>query len=175
METAVFGGGCFWCTEAIFQSLKGVDKVTPGYAGGEKTNPSYEEVCSGTTGHAEVVKVEFNPREITFEDLLEVFFNLHNPTTKDQQGADMGTQYRSIILYTSSQQKEVAENYIQKITKENKFSNPIVTELKPITEFYPAESYHQDYFTVHQGAPYCEVVISPKLEKLKEKFSKLVK
>lgn len=173
-ETAVFGGGCFWCTEAIFQSLKGVVSVTPGYSGGESKNITYEEVSAGKTGHAEVIKIEFNPEEISFDDLLAVFFNTHNPTTLNQQGADIGTQYRSVIFYTSNKQKRSAESLIGDLTKNKAYDGPIVTEILPFKAFFPAEDYHKDYYEKHKDAPYCKLVIAPKLEKLNKKFKELV-
>ena len=170
IEAAVFGGGCFWCTEAIFQNLRGVVSVVPGYAGGTKPAPTYEEVSTGLTGHAEVIRVEFDPRQITFETLLEVFFALHDPTTKNRQGDDVGTQYRSIILYTTPAQRVMAETYIAELKK----TLPVTTELVPLTKFYEAEEYHRNYYQNNFQKPYCQVVISPKLIKLREKFGVLV-
>ncbi len=164
-ETAVFGGGCFWCTEAIFKSLKGVVSVVPGYAGGTTANPSYADVCSGKTSHAEVIKIEFDPGIIPYEDLLEVFLNTHDPTSLNRQGNDVGTQYRSIILYTTYGQKEAAERLIQP---------PMATEIKPLENFYEAEDYHRDYYDQNKDQPYCRVVISPKLKHLREKYSRLL-
>ena len=166
IEAAVFGGGCFWCTEAIFQNLRGVVSVVPGYAGGTKPAPTYEEVSTGLTGHAEVIRVEFDPRQITFETLLEVFFALHDPTTKDRQGDDTGTQYRSIILYTTPAQRVMAETYIAELKK----TLPVTTELVPLTKFYEAEEYHRNYYQNNFQKPYCQVVIIPKLIKLLQKF-----
>jgi len=168
-EYAVFGGGCFWCTEAVFQRLKGVKSVMPGYAGGATPNPSYELVCTGRTGHAEVIRIEFDPAEISYADLLEVFFATHDPTTKDRQGNDHGTQYRSIILYASDDQKQAAEEAIRKFAPD--FPAPIVTEIKPLGVFYPAEDYHQNYFNENGAQPYCSFVISPKLAKFRKKFA----
>lgn len=173
-EKAVFGGGCFWCTEAVFKMLKGVSEVYPGYAGGTVPNPTYEQVCTGDTGHAEVVVVEYNPSVIAYRDLLTVFFGSHNPTGKNRQGADVGTQYRSVIFYTTEKQKEEAEKYIAEINEVDG-GKPIVTEVEPLTEVYKAESYHKDYFTNHPSAPYCQIVINPKLDKVKEKFAQLLK
>ena len=171
-EIAVFGGGCFWCTEAVFEMLKGVKSVTAGYAGGPSAGsgqaPTYEEVCSGKTGHAEVIKVEYDPDLISYEDLLTVFFASHDPTTLNQQGNDVGVQYRSLILYTTPEQKSAAEKFIEEI-------KPVVTEVKPLEHFYEAEPYHQDYYQKNKSAPYCQVVINPKLEKVKERFSQLLK
>ncbi len=174
-QTAVFGGGCFWCTEAIFVSLKGVISVMSGYAGGTADRPTYETVCSGATGHAEVIQIVFDPAQISFRDLLEVFFVLHDPTTRDRQGHDVGEQYRSIILYTDDEQQRVAQAYIQELTQAKAFDHPIVTQVVPLTKFYAAEDYHQDYFAKNADKPYCAVVISPKLAKLREKFSTLLK
>ena len=172
-ETAVFGGGCFWCFEAIFRRLRGVESVASGYAGGKKENPTYEEVSTGETGHAEVVKIVFDPNIISYGTLLEIFFALHDPTTPDRQGADTGPQYRSMILYATAKQKETAEKYLEKIKKG--FTEPVVTEIEPLIRFYPAEEYHRDYYEKHQDQPYCEITIPPKLKKLEEKFSKLLK
>ena len=175
MKTAVFGGGCFWCTEAVFQMLKGVSKVESGYAGGAMENPSYEKVSSGNTGHAEVIRVTYDPAVISYEDLLTVFFGSHDPTTPNQQGADVGTQYRSVIFYTTPEQKNVAEEFIAEINASNEYGAPIVTELAPLDVFYEAENYHRDYFAAHPGNPYCEIVINPKLEKVQQKFADLLK
>lgn len=173
MELATLAGGCFWCTEAIFQKLKGVKKVTPGYTGGSVENPTYEQVCSGTTGHAEAIQLEFDPEIITFEKLLEVFFELHDPTTLNQQGADVGTQYRSAIFYHSEEQKKAAADAVKKLEKSDKFKSRIVTEIVPFTKFYQAENYHQNYFENNRTAPYCQVVIDPKIKKLYEEFEEL--
>jgi peptide-methionine (S)-S-oxide reductase len=174
-EVAVFGGGCFWCTEAVFQRLKGVTSVMPGYAGGSVKDPNYYEVCDGSTGHAEVIKLEFDPTIITYTQLLEVFFAVHNPTTLNKQGADVGTQYRSIILYSSEEQKMQAETYIKSLTQSGEFTNPIVTQVEKLDTFYTAETYHQKYFDQNQDQPYCEIVISPKLKHFQEKFPQLLK
>lgn len=174
-EFAVFGGGCFWCTEAIFGSLKGVVSVTSGYAGGAKDNPTYVEVCSGATGHAEVNKIEYDPTIITYGDLLEVFFALHDPTTVNQQGGDIGEQYRSVVFYAGNEQRHQAEAYLKKLTVENTYSRPIVTELALLTNFFPAEEYHQDYYAKNANQPYCRLVITPKLVKLQEKFGSKLK
>lgn len=172
-QIAVFGGGCFWCTEAIYQELKGVLAVMPGYAGGTTPNPTYEQVCTGRTGHAEAIRVEFDADQISFKTLLTVFFGTHDPTTLNRQGNDVGTQYRSIILTTSPEQKKEAEAYIEEAQKE--LSVPIVTEIKPLEKFYEAEDYHQNYYARNSGQPYCSFVIDPKLTKLKEKFRELLK
>jgi peptide-methionine (S)-S-oxide reductase len=172
---AVFGGGCFWCTETIFSSLKGVIEVTSGYAGGKTSRPSYLQVCSGTTGHAEVVKIEYDPSVIGYDDLLDVFFHTHDPTTVNRQGADVGEQYRSIIFYDSEDQKKQAERYIGKLNTGNEFNAPVVTQVKPLTEFYASEDYHQHYYEANASQPYCEIIISPKLAKFKKKFGNLLK
>ena len=172
-EIIVFGGGCFWCTEAIFSMLNGVIKVTPGYSGGVTKNPSYKEVCSGETGHAEVIKVEFDPSKIKLSKLLKVFFTSHDPTTPNKQGNDLGSQYRSIILYTNEKQKEEIEKYIKKI-KYN-FENLVVTQVQELEEFYSAEDYHKDYFEKNPLNPYCMLVINPKLKKSKKNFQNLLK
>lgn len=174
-EIAVFGGGCFWCTEALFKSLKGVLAVTPGYSGGKSDDPSYEEVSSGNSGHAEAVKIEYDSKVITFEDLLSVFFNTHDPTTLNRQGADIGTQYRSVIFYTSPKQKETAEKLITELETARAYDKPIVTKVEPFDKFFGAEDYHKNYYENHKDAPYCEIVIAPKLEKLNKKFASLLK
>lgn len=175
MQTAVFGGGCFWCTEAVFQKLKGVEKVTSGYAGGDMSNPDYEHVSMGNTGHAEVIEVQFDSNIISYEILLNVFFSVHDPTTMNKQGNDVGEQYRSVILYTNEEQKQQAEGFIKKLSDEHHFDNPIVTEIKPLGKFYPAEQYHQNYFESNPNQPYCQVVINPKVKKFKEKFAEYLK
>jgi peptide-methionine (S)-S-oxide reductase len=169
-EKATIGGGCFWCVEAVFQMRDGVVSVVSGYAGGNTPDPTYKEVCSGTTGHAEVVQVEFDPAKVTYAELLDLFWSAHDPTTPNRQGADSGTQYRSIILFHNDDQKQVAEKSKQQAAAQ--FENPIVTEIVPLTKFYPAEDYHQDYFDNNKNAPYCAVVIKPKLKKL-EKENKI--
>ena len=171
-EVAVFGGGCFWCTEAIFSSLKGVMEVLPGYAGGTMPNPTYEQVCTGTTGHAEATKILFDPSQITYNDLLTVFFATHDPITLNRQGADVGTQYRSVIFTTTPDQEQQAKDFISQLNQEGL---KVVTEITSFTEFYPAEDYHKNYYENHKDQPYCEAVISPKLEKLQAKFSELLK
>ena len=174
-EKAIFAGGCFWCTEALFKSLRGVVSVTSGYSGGDLENPSYERVSDGATGHVEAVKIEFSPDIILYEDLLTVFFNTHNPTTLNRQGDDVGTQYRSAIFYTNDAQKIAAEKFIIELTESKAYDKPIVTEIKPFTKFYPAENYHQNYYEQNKSAPYCEIVIAPKIEKLQKRFSMLLK
>jgi peptide-methionine (S)-S-oxide reductase len=174
-ESVVFAGGCFWCTEAIFKALKGVTSVMPGYAGGTVKNPSYEQVCTGTTGHAEAIKIDFDSSITSFRDLLEVFFSTHDPTQLNRQGNDVGTQYRSAVFYGSERQKQDAEKFIGELTQEKVFSSPIVTTLEPLTEFYEAENYHRDYFAKNPNQPYCMLVINPKLDKFKKKYLKLLK
>ncbi len=173
-EIAVFGGGCFWCTEAVFEGLNGVVSVVPGYAGGETANPTYEQVCSGATGHAEVVRVEYDSSQISYETLLAVFFATHDPTTPDRQGNDVGSQYRSIILCTSGEQKHQAEAFIEKLGESDYQGKPIVTEVRPMQAFYEAEEYHRRYYRQNEYQPYCRVVIAPKLEKLREKFKQFL-
>ncbi len=165
-ELATFGGGCFWCMEAVFERLSGVKSVTSGFAGGHTANPTYEQVCTGETGHAEVTQIEFDPAKISYEKLLDVFWQAHDPTTLNRQGADEGTQYRSVILYHDEAQKLAAEK--SKAAAQKNFKHPIVTEIAPITKFYPAEGYHQEYYDHNSNAPYCRVVIAPKLEKLEK-------
>ncbi len=165
-EIAVLGGGCFWCTEAVFKTLPGIIEVEPGYAGGNTENPTYSQVCSGRTGHAEVTKIVFDSDKLAYRKLLEVFFKVHDPTTLNRQGHDTGTQYRSIILYTSDEQAKEAAEYINTLGKTQVFESPIVTEVKPLVKFWPAEDYHRDYYAKNTGAPYCQAVIRPKLEKL---------
>jgi peptide-methionine (S)-S-oxide reductase len=174
-ETATFGEGCFWCSEAIFGSLKGVISVESGYSGGTTQNPTYEEVCSGETGHAEVVQIKFDPTIISYKELLEVFWKTHDPTTLNRQGADVGTQYRSVIFYHSPEQKELAEKYKEELNKENIFNKPVVTQIVPFTHFYKAENYHQDYFANHPNQGYCQFVIVPKLEKFRKIFKDQLK
>ncbi|MBI2924630.1 MAG: peptide-methionine (S)-S-oxide reductase MsrA [Verrucomicrobia bacterium] len=169
-ELATFGGGCFWCTEAVFERLDGVKAVTSGYAGGPKANPTYKEVCEGDTGHAEVIQIEFDPAKISFEKLLDLFWDAHDPTTLNRQGADSGTQYRSVIFFHSEAQKTAAEK--SKRAAAARFRDPIVTEIAPLTKFYKAEAYHQDYFRNNSNAPYCRVVIRPKIEKLDKRQKK---
>jgi len=174
-ETAVFGGGCFWCVEAAFAKLKGIVFIVSGYAGGTNEKPTYENVCSGKTGHAEIVKIEFDPEIISYQDLLSVFFTLHDPTTPDRQGSDVGPQYRSIILYENDEQKKEAEEFIQKLNADKTFASPTTTEIKPLEKFWPAEEYHQKYFEKNPSLAYCQVHIPPKIGKLREKFGKLMK
>jgi len=171
-EVAIFGGGCFWCTEAVFEQLAGVVSIMPGYAGGKTENPTYEQVCSGSTGHAEVIKVEFDRVQTSYDDLLTVFFATHDPTTRNRQGNDVGTQYRSIILYANEDQKRAAEKFIRTLNESGK---RVVTELEAWQEFYPAEEYHRRYYQNNASAPYCQILINPKLAKLKDRFDQLLK
>lgn len=175
LELATFGSGCFWCTEAVFQRVKGVEKVVSGYSGGKIKNPTYREVCSGLTGHAEVIQVSYNPEVVSFRELLEVFWKTHDPTTLNRQGNDVGTQYRSVIFYHNEEQKKLAEHYKLELEKEAIFSKSIVTEISPLTEFYEAEDYHQNYYNDNTNQPYCGYVITPKLEKFEKIFKDRVK
>lgn len=168
-KSMVLGGGCFWCVEAVYLRLPGVRSVRSGYAGGEKPNPTYQEVCTGTTGHAEVVEVEYDPDEVSLRQIIDLFWQAHDPTTLNRQGADVGTQYRSIILYTDEEQKRVAEESMAQA--DGRFSDPIVTEIVPLETFYPAEDYHQDYFARNPQAGYCRVVIAPKIQKVEKLIS----
>jgi len=169
-QKAVFGSGCFWCAEAIFGQLKGIESVTPGYAGGNVINPTYQQVCSDTTGHAEVVQILFDPTVISYRDLLEIFWQIHDPTTPNRQGNDIGSQYRSIILYSDEEQQQEAEALRMELEKAKTHSAPIVTEILPLGEFYPAEEYHYNYYARNQNQPYCQMVISPKVSKFKKKY-----
>ncbi len=171
---AIFGGGCFWCTEAVFKMLRGVMSIAPGYAGGKRANPTYEDVSSGITSHAEVIQITYDPSQIAYRDLLTVFFGSHDPTTMNKQGNDVGTQYRSIILYTNETQQREAEAFIEEINDSNKDGAPIVTEVKPLEKFYEAEEYHRDYFAKNPGEGYCQLVINPKLDKVKANFAALL-
>lgn len=175
IAVATLGAGCFWCVEAVFQRLDGVLSVESGYAGGTLDKPTYQQVCSGTTGHAEVCQIKFDPAKISFEDLLEVFFKTHDPTTLNRQGNDVGTQYRSVIFYHNAEQKRVAEEVKRKLDAAGIWRNPIVTEISPFTKFFKAEDYHQNYFNTHGRAPYCQLVIQPKVEKFEKVFSGKVK
>ena len=174
-EIAVFGGGCFWCTEAVFKMLKGVKSVLPGYSGGTTINPTYDEVCSGKTGHAEVVRIEYDGALVRYEDLLTIFFGSHDSTTLNRQGNDVGTQYRSVIFYTTEEQKEAALKFIKEINDSTKDGDPVVTEVVPLDVFYEAENYHHDYFSNHPENPYCQVIINPKLEKVIKNYENLIK
>ncbi len=174
-QIATFGSGCFWCSEAVFKRVRGVVRVTPGYAGGTEPSPSYEQVSAHRTGHAEVVQVEFDPSVVSYEQLVEVFFGTHDPTTRNRQGGDVGAQYRSIILYHDEAQKQTAEAVRAKIGKENVFDKPIVTEIEPFTAFYPAEPEHLDYYRRNPEAAYCQAVINPKVAKFRKRFASLLK
>ena len=169
-ETATLGGGCFWCLEAVYKDLKGVERVVSGYAGGTVENPTYEQVCGGRTGHAEVVQITYDPQIVSFRDLLDVFFTIHDPTTKDRQGADVGPQYRSIILYHDAEQKEAAESAIAELREKGVWRAPIVTEVVPLEKFYPAEAYHQDYYEQNPRQRYCQIVIAPKVAKFRQQY-----
>lgn len=171
MGIATFGNGCFWCTEAVFQRIEGVEKIVSGYTGGKVKNPTYKEVCSGLTGHAEAIQITYHPAKVSYDELLEIFWQTHDPTTLNRQGADVGTQYRSAIFYHSDEQKRLAELYKKKLTEEKVFNKPIVTEITAASEFYPAEDYHQNYYNLNGSAPYCSHVITPKIDKLKKVFA----
>ncbi len=175
LQTATFGGGCFWCVEAVFEELNGVTSVVSGYAGGHKENPTYKEVCDGTTGHAEVCQIQYDPKIVSYAELLEVFWKTHDPTTLNRQGNDVGTQYRSVIYYHNDEQKQLAEGYKKKLDEEKIWPNPIVTEIEPLPKFYPAENYHQDYYSENGNQPYCSFVITPKLEKFRKVFKDKLK
>lgn len=174
-ELATLGGGCFWCLEAVFQQLEGVEKVVSGYAGGNVPDPSYEQVCAGTTGHAEVVQISYNPDLISYDELLDVFFTIHNPTTLNRQGADVGTQYRSVIFSHTPEQEAAAERKIRQLEKENVWEDPIVTQVQPFNKFHRAEERHQNYYDENPGKPYCQVVINPKLAKLRKTYVEKLK
>ncbi len=167
-EVATLGGGCFWCLEAVYQELRGVEKVESGYSGGHVPNPTYRAVCSETTGHAEVVQVTFDPSVVSYKDILEVYFTIHDPTTLNRQGADVGTQYRSAVFYHTPEQKRVGEEVIAELEEAGVWERPIVTELRPASDFYVAEDYHQEYFRRNQGQPYCQVVVAPKVAKFRK-------
>ena len=169
-ETATLAAGCFWCVEAVFDDLRGVRDVISGYSGGHKENPTYREVCSETTGHAEVVQIEFDPQEISFKEILQVFFTVHDPTTLNRQGNDIGSSYRSAIFYHSDEQKRVAEEVIKEVTEEGIYDDPIVTEVTAFDKFYPAENYHQEYFANNPTQPYCAAVVAPKVAKFRQKY-----
>jgi peptide-methionine (S)-S-oxide reductase len=175
LETITLGAGCFWCVESVFLELKGVEKVVSGYSGGFKENPTYKEVCDGSTGHAEVAQITFNPETVSFREILEVFFLVHDPTTLNRQGNDVGTQYRSAIYYHSPQQKEMAENTIKELNTSGAWNSPIVTEVKAFEKFWPAEDYHQNYYNLNAGQPYCQYVVRPKLEKFRKVFREKLK
>jgi len=172
-RTAVFGGGCFWCTEAIYKRVKGVGEVEPGYAGGHVVNPSYKTVCTGTTGHAEVIRVSYDPKTVTFLDLLEIFWHVHDPTTLNRQGNDIGSQYRSIIFYQDDEQKKSAETSLKNADASSMFNKPIMTKIEVLEVFYPAEDYHSDYFANNSAQPYCRAVIAPKVQHFLEEYHKI--
>ncbi|MEP5613015.1 MAG: peptide-methionine (S)-S-oxide reductase MsrA [Cyclobacteriaceae bacterium] len=174
-EQATFGLGCFWCSEAVFQRLRGVISAESGYSGGSVENPSYEAVCTGTTGHAEVIRIAFDTDEVSYEELLEVFWKTHDPTTLNKQGNDVGTQYRSAIFYHDDRQRELAEVYLKKLTEEKIWPDPIVTEISPLENYYPAGDYHNDYFNKNGNQPYCSFVVAPKVKKFKEVFASKLK
>ncbi len=174
-QLATLAGGCFWCLEAVFEQLKGVKKVESGYSGGHVPNPSYEAVCSGTTGHAEVTQVTFAPDVISFRDLLGVFFSIHDPTTPDRQGGDVGTQYRSAVFYHDDEQRRVAEDLVRELEAEHVFDDPIVTKIEPLKAFYPAEEYHREYYSRNPNQAYCRAVIAPKVAKLRSKYLEKLK
>jgi methionine-S-sulfoxide reductase len=174
-ETIVLGGGCFWCIEAVYERIPGIQSAVSGYAGGKTEKPTYEQVCSGLTGHAEVVKVEFDPSRISLTEVLDIFFKAHDPTSENRQGADVGTQYRSIILYTTDEQKKAVQNYIKDLSDRRVYSKPIVTQVEPLKVFWTAEDYHQDYYEQHPYAGYCRIVIAPKLDKLGLSINSLIK
>jgi len=174
-ELATLGGGCFWCLEAVFKEVQGVERVVSGYSGGHVPNPSYEAVCTGETGHAEVVQITFDPQVITYRELLEIFFEIHDPTTLNRQGADVGTQYRSIIFYHTPDQRETALGLIRELEESGRWPDPIVTRVEPFTAFYPAEAYHMDYFSRNPNQPYCRFVIAPKVGSFRKKFAARLK
>lgn len=175
IQSAVFAGGCFWCTEAVFQDLKGVISVLPGYTGGNMDNPTYDRVSGGNTGYAEAIKIDFDQDIISFDDLLSVFFNTHDPTTLNRQGNDVGTQYRSAIFYTNEEQKIKAENIIKELNDSHAYDKPVVTEVKKFEKFFEAEDYHKNYYKNNKEAGYCQIIIAPKLEKLQKRFNNLIK
>ncbi len=175
LQLATFASGCFWCTEAIFQNVDGVEKVVSGYMGGKVKNPTYKEVCTGQTGHAEVIQLTYDPKKVSYDELLEIFWKTHDPTTLNRQGADVGTQYRSAIFYHNDDQKQLAEKYKKKLTEAEVFDQPIVTEITPASVFYKAEDYHQNYYNLNGDAPYCSMVIQPKVEKFKKVFKEKLK
>ena len=174
-ELATLAGGCFWCLEGVYEEVRGVERVVSGYAGGSVADPTYEQVCSGATGHAEVVQLTFDPREVSFRELLEVFFTIHDPTTLNRQGADVGTQYRSAVFYHTPEQRETAAQLIREFTEARVWDDPIVTEVVPLERFYPAEEYHQGYFRRNPSQPYCRAVVAPKVSKFRQKFFERLK
>lgn len=175
MKQAILGAGCFWCVEAVFQQIKGISNIESGYMGGKVKNPTYREVCSGLTGHAEVIRLDYDPSKISYKEVLEIFWKSHDPTTLNRQGADVGTQYRSVIFYADEEQKKLALEYKQKLNEGNVFGNPVVTEISPVSEFYVAEDYHQNYFNENGSQPYCAFVVKPKVDKVKKVFAEKLK
>jgi peptide-methionine (S)-S-oxide reductase len=175
LQTATFGSGCFWCTEAVFLDVKGVKEVASGYMGGKTKNPTYEQVCTGTTGHAEVIQIKYDEVQVSYEDLLEIFWNTHDPTTLNRQGADEGTQYRSVVFYHSEEQKKIAEQYKKQLADSKIFKNSIVTEITAASEFYKAENYHQNYYALNSNQSYCQYVIRPKVDKFRKQFADKLK
>ena len=175
LKLATFSNGCFWCTEAIFQRLNGVEKVIPGYSGGNVDNPTYEQVCTGTTGHAESIQITYDPTKVSYDELLEVFWKTHDPTTKNRQGSDVGPQYRSVVFYHDAEQKKLAESCKARLAAEKIWDRPIVTEIAPFSKFWPAEDYHQNYYNNHRSKGYCTLVITPKIEKFKKIFKDRLK
>ncbi|MEJ2184425.1 MAG: peptide-methionine (S)-S-oxide reductase MsrA [Gemmatimonadota bacterium] len=173
LDNATLGGGCFWCLEAVYQEVRGVERVVSGYAGGHVPDPDYRTVCTGTTGHAEVVQLTYDPAVVSYRDLLEIFFTIHDPTQRNRQGADIGTQYRSVILYATPDQKAIAEALVAELARDRVYDRPIVTEVVPLEAFYPAEGYHQDYYNRNTGQGYCQIVVAPKLAKFREKHAAL--
>lgn len=171
MEKATFGSGCFWCTEAMFKRLKGISNVKSGYSGGHAENPTYKQVCTGETGHAEVIQLDYDPKVISYDELLEVFWKTHDPTTLNRQGNDVGTQYRSAVFYHNEEQRQLAESYKKKLDDSEIWPDPIVTEITAFEKFYPAEEYHNDYFSQNESQPYCALVVAPKVEKFKKIFA----
>jgi peptide-methionine (S)-S-oxide reductase len=174
LEKITLGGGCFWCLEAVFVDLRGIDKVESGYSGGNQNNPTYEQVCSGSTGHAEVVQITYNPERISTKEILDVFFDAHDPTTLNRQGNDVGTQYRSVIFYHNEKQRMITQKLIKNLNDKRIWKNPIVTEVLPLEKFFKAENYHQNYFKLNTSQPYCKAIIEPKITKIKEKYSTLL-
>jgi peptide-methionine (S)-S-oxide reductase len=175
LETATLAGGCFWCVEAVFDELRGVESVVSGYTGGDGPNPTYQQVCSGATGHAEAVRISFDPRVVSFRELLEIFFTVHDPTTLNRQGGDVGTQYRSAIFYHTAEQRETAERVIAELNEQRIWDAPIVTQIAPLAEFYEAEDYHQEYFRNNPGQGYCQAIVAPKVSKFRRKFVEKLK
>ena len=175
LEVATLGGGCFWCVEAVFADLRGVVSVESGYSGGRRPNPTYEQVCTGTTGHAEVVQVTFDPQQVSYADLLKIFLTTHDPTTLNRQGPDVGTQYRSVIFYHSPEQKQIAEDVIRSIGEQKLYDKPIVTQVEPFDTFYKAEDYHQNYFANNSFQPYCSAIIAPKVAKFRKQYTEMLK